>query len=463
MNIILRKTKITEKIIKFEKNVVIGKPRFLKYCIEQDTEKGKLILNLVTCEMVLVEKGEDATNYLIDNYFLVSEDFDDFEFCKEFRELYRILVNSNKKGYKHFTILTTTDCNARCFYCFEKNIKRENMDNKTANDVLDYIINNCKKNDINSISITWFGGEPLYNLDAINTICMGLDKAKINYTSSVVSNGYLFTPELVKQAIDLWHIRKTQVTLDGTREIYNLRKNYIYKNIDAYKTVINNIKLLADAKTKVIIRLNYDKNNYEDLLKLIKELGDEFTKDQREYISIYSHVIFNDSRPFMDEELEDLDRIQDLLDNKAIEYSMFSKYRIPSKIYFNACAASDLSSVVIMPNGELRSCDKIENNTSWGSIYTNNDKCTKCIRKYGTDEMISPLEYWQETIEYDRCKDCFYYPQCIFLKHCNEYPNFDCYRIRHHYMDKIKEAMINKFHIESLKDNKIVEYNNANH
>lgn len=54
-------------------------------------------------------------------------------------------INDTKS--KLFRIWTTTGCNARCFYCFEKGIKSINMNMETAAYVINYIISNLEDND----------------------------------------------------------------------------------------------------------------------------------------------------------------------------------------------------------------------------------------------------------------------------------------------------------------------------
>ena len=65
----------------------------------------------------------------------------------------------HKKDGKNFRIWPTSSCNARCYYCFEKGIKYENMSEETAEHVVRFIASHIEEGD--TFVVEWFGGEPL--------------------------------------------------------------------------------------------------------------------------------------------------------------------------------------------------------------------------------------------------------------------------------------------------------------
>lgn len=46
----------------------------------------------------------------------------------------------------------------------------------------------------------------------------------------MTSNGYIFNDELVEKAKNEWKLKNIQITLDGTRDVYNKAKNYYSEN-----------------------------------------------------------------------------------------------------------------------------------------------------------------------------------------------------------------------------------------
>ncbi|MEI3172875.1 MAG: radical SAM protein [Lachnospiraceae bacterium] len=126
-----------------------------------------------------------------------------------------------------YTIFTTTDCNARCFYCYEMGRSRIPMSDETAHKAAAYIAAHCGGE---KVHLHWFGGEPLFNKQVIDIICTDLAEKGIVYESMIISNGYLFDGATVEQAVSHWKLKNVQITLDGTEEIYNRSKAFIYKD-----------------------------------------------------------------------------------------------------------------------------------------------------------------------------------------------------------------------------------------
>ena len=55
------------------------------------------------------------------------------------------------------------------------------MNIETAQKIVDYMVNHSPKNEL--INIRWFGGEPLFNMKVIDTICNGLSENGIYFNS----------------------------------------------------------------------------------------------------------------------------------------------------------------------------------------------------------------------------------------------------------------------------------------
>ena len=100
--------------------------RPMNYVVEQPVEEGLLLYHTLTKAMVLLTP-EEAETYrktpaaltpLIEQWFLVPQSFDDRLLSRQMRDVARMLEKKSDviTGY---TIMTTTDCNARCFYCYE--------------------------------------------------------------------------------------------------------------------------------------------------------------------------------------------------------------------------------------------------------------------------------------------------------------------------------------------------------
>lgn len=382
--------------------------RKMHFCIEKTVDDGVLVYNLLTKELILLSKDEYEhffeNEYLKEHWFAVPEDTKE----KDLTDMIHWAVAARQKETKaitSYTIFTTMDCNARCFYCFELGRKRIPMNKETALKVVDYIVSHCEGNEVR---LSWFGGEPLFNSEVIDIICDGLRKANIEYKSFMVSNGYLFDDETVRKAVEKWNLERIQITLDGTEATYNKIKAYIYREGNPYQIVLANIGRLLDALVQVQIRLNMGAYNAEDLLRLVDELADRFAGNEKLYI--YAHHLFDlepsRSEARTDDEWTKRDTSMRCLEEKIAGYGFESKMGIQKKIRLHRCMADGGKAVTILPDGNIGLCEHFSDTEHIGHIDRD-----------GFDQKV--VESWKErSPAIAACDECFYYPSCVRLKKC---------------------------------------------
>ena len=122
------------------------------------------------------------------------------------------------------------------------------MSEETGFKVVEFIADHCGKN--RKVTLDWFGGEPTLGIERIDQISRGLREKQIRFTSLMISNGYLFSDELIRRATEIWNLTDIQITLDGTEEIYNRTKAYVNAENNPYHTVLDNICLLYTSNGK---------------------------------------------------------------------------------------------------------------------------------------------------------------------------------------------------------------------
>lgn len=408
--------------------------RLLHYCVEQKNEDGVLLFNLLTRELVLLSEEEythlSEQDYLKQHWFVVPEDANE----KEYADLVKWVLSTRQKKAKHitgYTIFPTTDCNARCFYCFELGRSRIPMREETALKTVQYIKAHCGGE---KVRISWFGGEPLFNQAAIDTICDGLRRENVEYNSTMVSNGYLFDEQTIQKAVRDWNLKRVQITLDGTEKVYNKAKAFIYREGSAYQRVLNNIGLLLDAGVSVQIRMNMDLYNAENLLELVEELAQRFAG--RKGLHVYAHHIFEGNTPMAEshteEEWDTRDKAMCRLEERIALAGMGSKGGITKHIRQNHCMADSGKSVTILPDGNIGLCEHFSEDEFIGHM----DK---------EDFDAAMVKSWAERIpEIPECAECFYYPECIKLKKCAS--GRICFRqLREEQLRKTKRQMLNEY------------------
>ena len=402
-----------------------------RYVITAELKDCSILYNALTGEVVRLEPGEWPEKELAEHRFTVPADLDEHALCAQMRGTLSFYRDAHFNGYRQFTVLTTTDCNARCFYCYQRGCEHISMSPADAERTAEYIL---KNRDPDKLHIRWFGGEPLYNSEAIGIICRRLNEAGVRFTSDIITNGYLFDKETAKEAADEWHLTEAQVALDGTKSVYNKRKAFIYKDPDAFDTVMQSIQNMLDAGVKVRIRLNADNVNIADLKELCAYLDERFRGSPE--LMIYSHPLFSIKLGNKDDKaIQERARLYASLKelNDLIQSMGRSSSKVPGGIRVFNCMADAPDSIVILPDGRTHACEQFNANHYLGTMD-------------GGETKASDLPYWRTLHpEHAYCADCALYPQCVKLKHCPDI-NEECLpEDRELKIQKIRSALIKKY------------------
>lgn len=409
--------------------------RWMTYVLPKRTQEGVLLFHTLTREFLLLTEEEyacpDAVPVLREHWFRVPRELKD----KIYTDEVRFVLRNIQKPPEHVTsysIFTTTDCNARCFYCFELGRSRMPMSEETAHKAAAYIADHCGGR---PVRLSWFGGEPLFNRKVIDIICRELERRGVDYRSTMMSNGYLFDEETVRQAATLWKLRRVQITLDGTEDVYNRCKAYIYREGESpYRVVMANIERLLRAGIRVTVRLNMDKHNAEDLTALVEELHERFGEYPN--FSVYSHLLFEIAagkpNPRAEADRRMLAAQQEALQEKMKAYGIAARHGLSRHLRLNQCMADSGSCLTILPGGELGVCDHYSESNFVGSLDSE-----------GLDKaMLRSFREYREPGE--ACGKCFSYPDCMRLKKCA--PFSECYpETREQVLRRTLDAIENTF------------------
>ena len=428
--------------------------RLMKYILTQETADGDelLLYNVITGELVKLQKEEkkllealpctpsEEYNELVAGYYVVPQDYDEKKTVNQLRKILRTM--EGKPAITGYTILPTTFCNARCFYCYECDYEHIHMTEETALKAVDYIEEHSKGK---KVSIGWFGGEPLVGEKIISLISKELTDRGIEFTSSMISNGALFNEDMVKKAVELWKLKSIQITIDGTEDVYNEVKAYVNPQGSPYRRVLENIRLLSKAGIRVSIRINLGFHNEDDTEALIAELSEYFAA--YENVSMYVHELFENEgvnpRAYTEEEKEHLtQKVIGLNDAIARKGKYISGKGLPS-LTTHHCMADGDGSVIIQPDGGLSKCEHYAASDEFGSVYSDQRDDAK-------------LAEWKTHAEIAMCETCPLYPSCLSPVRCPE--TGKCSRVK---QDKdildVKQSMLDAASKELETDNSDVE------
>lgn len=383
------------------------KYRPITYCKNLKVDNGWIVYHSITREMVFLTLEEyqaflsGNNERMVKHWFLVPDEVDDISLLYMFFRAYEARYPRRKYGKLRLcTIVTTTKCNARCPYCYQKGIQGKTMSEETALDVAKFIEPRAGE----MITLSWFGGEPLCNQRAIDVICGYLNSKNIEFRSTMITNGYLLRGIPIEKIRDEWKMKQIQITLDGTEEIYNNTKRYVCPGESPFQIVTNNIEHLLREDIFVNIRLNLSPENIDDMFSLVSWIAKRYPGSK--HLNVYSRVLFDDSISLSESERKDLYsrqiELQDYIKSKDIGF----RYTKPPGIKRCHCMADDGRSVVINTDGNLSLCEHFIDSESYGSIYG---------RPVNRDVLNRFMERQNLVTE---CKSCFYRPQCIRLKMC---------------------------------------------
>ncbi len=367
-------------------------------------------------EFLKLKTEKDFVDFMFRNYFMVPEDWNEGELIRKYRKEHEIKLDENYlKNPSQYTILTTTACNARCFYCYEKGVKKKTMTIETADKIADFIIKNYeadeKKRDV---SIGWFGGEPLVNIKVIDHICNKLKENGVIFHSNFTSNSYLFNDENADKALNDWNVNNIQVTLDGTERMYNAAKNYVYdkeKNGSPFEIVISNINRLLDRNISISVRMNMDMYNADDMLKLVDVLVEKIPNKNK--FGAYCYPLFDGygiSRG-VDAQWEVLKKAEEISD-KLEKNGLNNQNGIRRGISIHHCMVDGGNEILFAPDGHMGLCEHYTENNFIGHI----DKPTE----YDWDTVA---KFKEQILDRDLCNTCPCFSNCVRLKMCEDLRN----------------------------------------
>lgn len=420
------------------------KYRLLNYIVQQPVADGLLLYNVLTRSLLHLEKKEvehlTELDELVARRFLVPISHDDKKLCHQLKSVARMFATTSDNHMNRFTILPTSDCNARCYYCYQKKGLRLSMTEEVAHKVADFIIKKGTPN--KQIKLNWFGGEPLFNRKAIDIICETLSQKGVDFESSIVSNGYLFDKQMIATVLQKWHLKSVQVTLDGTKKIYNRTKAYIYKGVDAYEHVLDNIENLLKSGIQVDIRINVTLRNIDDAEELVENLGKRFEGNR--LLRVYTHALYDyrEGKTTMYEKTEEeqmqLLKRRVMLYDRLEEMGFIRPATISDKLTLHKCMADSEHDVLITPEGKLGRCEQQIDEHLYGSI--DSDECDKEVYD----------SYLERLPESKHCDTCPYYPDCIRLTMCAN--NMECTAAnrKEHVID-MKRSMLYQYELYKAK------------
>ena len=260
-------------------------------------------------------------------------------------------------------ILPTEQCNFRCVYCYEDFLNAKKMD-KTIVEGIENLIIARNGRGLDSISLAWFGGEPLMAYDnilqimsCVNNVC---NSTRTAISSNMTTNGYLLSLDVLS-TLTKAGVTEYQISLDGDQEYHDgMRKradgkgtfDRIWGNlIEAHK---------SDLQFKTTIRMHANMENAESIESLLRRAHIEVGSDER--FSVFIRPLSrlgggNDSElPVLDKAREERLASESTVAKLKSTTSELGLKLSQSNLSGYVCYASKLDALMIRRDGRIGKC-----------------------------------------------------------------------------------------------------------
>lgn len=298
-------------------------------------------------QMSRMDFSEDYIKELERGGFIVSDGTDEVDLLK---------ISDLSARYSNdifsLTIAPTMNCNFDCNYCYEKGREKDTMTKVKVDELVDFFKMRAKNRKF--ITVAWYGGEPLMCIDIIEELSTKFFEnlePEQRYTASIVTNGYLLTPEIAIKLRDL-KVQNIQITLDGTKEIHDQRR-MLHDKTGTFDKIFENI-INCHPILPINIRVNVDKENEASIKSLVDLFAENkiqndigfYVAPVTDFINKKTNASCLTIKEFANVELD--------FKKYACDHGVSVK-RMPYTAN-SPCGALSVNSFVVAPNGDLYKC-----------------------------------------------------------------------------------------------------------
>jgi uncharacterized protein len=201
-------------------------------------------------------------------------------------ELRKVRYLSGEQHYRNdvleLILLASEDCNFRCTYCYE-DFRRGTMKPAVRAGVKRLVQN--RLDTLRTLRISWFGGEPLYGMQAIEDLAPFFAEVArregLDFFSHMTTNGYLLSEPVVSRLLS-WRVTDFQVTVDGAADDHDHHR-MARDGGGTFQTIFDNLAAMSARRDdfSVTIRVNYDRGNAGRLESFLCLMQQTFKDDKR--------------------------------------------------------------------------------------------------------------------------------------------------------------------------------------
>lgn len=389
-----------------------------KYNIYLQKGENLHIANTLTGTMIMIpnhSKGDllaylddksTISKALCDNGIIIDNDIAETEIANL---RYYEHVNQNDL---HIVIMPTFDCNFKCKYCFETSNKLR-LDHEIEEGIKNFLRVRSKK--IKNLYITWFGGEPLLEIDKILSLMDYLQYLSRTHgfylKQNMITNGFYLTAQLANK-LSGYGCNNFQITLDGFKETHDYLRP-LADGSGSFDQLISNLREIRKStesrRLRILIRVNITKRLGVELKEFVDFLNTEFLCDSR-FSVMWRRA--SDWEGSISKEMR-----QDLCGSTGWKYYINSLSEChPSwrghisitKPFGSICGCVHRNFYAIGPDGQVFRC--------LSNMYTQDNTAVGYLKPTG--EMVlngAKVDNWKIKRESKTCQNCVVYPSCFSM------------------------------------------------
>jgi uncharacterized protein len=364
------------------------------------------------------DRAAHIRDTLVQHGFLIDDEVDERAYLTAAHQR-----AAKQRSRLSLTIAPTLACNFRCAYCYEP-VDGATMAPEVEAALETYVRRHLRRN--GSLSITWFGGEPLMRLATIERLSAAFislcEKRSAAYSASIITNGSLLTADAVDRLVAA-RVTEAQVTLDGPEEVHN-RRRPLRTGGATFAQILANLPGAAE-KLAVSIRMNVDETNRESVLALVDRLSDAGLAGRTGFYLGQTYPYTATCSDVAATCLSDADySLLSLETSFALSQRGIVSFKQPAA-HDLFCMADSPASVAVTPSGGLVKC--------WNQI---GDPAAEAghLLKPSTAAMRRTSRSWQRDPFEGECGACMLLPMCMggcpYLRRLTGTPH--CHEWRHH-------------------------------
>ncbi len=272
------------------------------------------------------------------------------------------------------TLWTTTNCNLRCKYCYEKSNNKINiLESDIESKILDFIKKDILESESKEHNIQFHGGEPLLNFKLIKRVVNEIEKLRKNNEFTIryglTTNGTIWNEEIREFFIKHKKLFEgyISISIDGTKENHN-RNRVFADNRGSFDIVYNTAKELLSIFKNIRCRMTVNKENVNELAENIKYIAEEGFSQISVAFDLFDNKWSSEDVDIIKKQYQEI--VEYWKENNDIEISLIDEIKYKKKL--GRCVAE----THFYPDGFIYPCTFAVGNKEFniGHIDTGLDK-----------------------------------------------------------------------------------------